>query len=105
MGLLWLDRRVKLRAPALFCAYVMWYTLARLTWEETLRIDPSHSILGLRLNHYIAIGAFLLAAAAFWWIVRRGGERAGQPSPPAQGAIRRASGPRMDVPRGRGRKR
>lgn len=105
VGLLWLDRRAKLRAPALFCVYVMWYTLARSTWEEMLRIDPSHSILGLRLNHYIAIGVFLLAAAAFWWIVRRGSERAGQPSPPAQGAMGHTSSPRMDVPRGRGRKR
>ena len=104
-GLLWLDRRFRFRAPALFCVYVMWYTLARFTWEETLRIDASHHILGLRLNHFVAIGAFVAAAAAFWWIMRRGETPAEPKGRPLRAATATASGPRMDVPKGRVRRK
>ncbi len=43
--LLWIDRRFKLRRPALFSLYVAIYTAFRM-YEETLRIDPSSHFLG-----------------------------------------------------------
>ncbi|MFQ5425769.1 MAG: prolipoprotein diacylglyceryl transferase [Gaiellales bacterium] len=95
--LLLIDRRWKVPPPSLFAMYVMWYTLGRATFQETLRIDPSHEILGLRLNHYVAIGVFLAAAYALWWAYNRSsqqeaprGQRQPRPAP--------ATGPRMDVP-------
>ena len=36
--LLRVDRRLRLRRPALFALYVVWYTTFR-TYEDTLRID------------------------------------------------------------------
>jgi prolipoprotein diacylglyceryl transferase len=70
--LLWIDRRFRLRPPALFCLYAIWYSLARVTFEESLRVDPSHYVAGLRLNHWISIGVLLVAG---WFLARalRGG--------------------------------
>ena len=48
------DRRFKIRPPGLFALYVAWYTAFR-TYEETLRIDPSHEYFGLRLNFYVSV--------------------------------------------------
>ena len=42
-SLLLVDRRFKIRPPGLFALYVAWYTAFR-TYEETLRIDPSHRV-------------------------------------------------------------
>ncbi len=103
--LLFIDSRFKLRAPSIFALYVMWYSLARATFEETLRIDPSHEILGLRLNHYIAIGTFIGGAYLLYWAQNRDdslsidagtGKRRGTP---------KTGGPQMAVPRGSVRKR
>ena len=103
--LLFIDSRFKLRAPSIFALYVMWYSLARATFEETLRIDPSHEILGLRLNHYIAIGTFIGGAYLLYWAQNRDdslsidavtGRRRGTP---------KQGGPQMAVPRGSVRKR
>ena len=69
--LLFIDSRFKLRAPSIFALYVMWYSLARATFEETLRIDASHEILGLRLNQYIAIGTFIGGAYLLYWARNR----------------------------------
>jgi prolipoprotein diacylglyceryl transferase len=66
-ALLWLDRKRTLRPGGIFWLYVMWYSLGRATWEEHLRIDPSHHILGMRLNGWVAIGVFLAALGAFLW--------------------------------------
>ncbi len=69
LALLWLGRR--LRPGGVFFLYVMWYALGRASWEEHLRIDPSHYIAGMRLNGWIAIGVFLGALAGFVWTQRR----------------------------------
>jgi prolipoprotein diacylglyceryl transferase len=68
--LLVLDRRLRIRPPGLFALYVAWYTFGR-TFEELLRIDLSHEILGQRLNFWVSAIIFVLAVAAFIWSQRR----------------------------------
>jgi prolipoprotein diacylglyceryl transferase len=98
--LLWVDRRFKLRRPALFALYVMVYTAFR-TFEETLRIDPSHHFLGMRLNFFVSLLCFAAATAFFvWWQFLRA------PSS-SDGGIARSrpravpTGPAMAVPKSR----
>jgi prolipoprotein diacylglyceryl transferase len=98
--LLWLDRRFRLRRPALFALYVAWYTTFR-TYEEVLRIDPSNYLVGMRVNFWVSLGVWLLSVAFFlWWqFVRRSSSA---PLPKARPV---AAGPRMAVPKGRVRYR
>src|SRR4029450_14071136 len=49
----WRGRRREIRAPGLFALYVAGYSGSRI-FEELLRVDPSHHILGLRLNFFVA---------------------------------------------------
>ena len=65
--LLLVERYVRLRPGNLFALYVFLYSIGRL-WIETLRVDPSHEIAGVRLNVYVA-GLAIVASAAFfvWW--------------------------------------
>jgi len=96
--LLYVDRRFRIRRPALFALYVAVYTAFR-TFEETLRVDPSKHFAGERLNFWVSLGVFVLSAAAFIWIqfVRRGRkslERRARPVP---------KGPAMAVPKSRPR--
>jgi prolipoprotein diacylglyceryl transferase len=79
--LLVVDRRFRIRPPALFALYVSWYTLGR-TFEELLRVDPSHEIAGQRLNFWVSLVVFVVATAFFvWWqfFNERGGDRAERP--------------------------
>ena len=68
------------------------------TGQETLRIDPSHEYLGLRLNFYVSVTVFALAIAAFIWSQRRPATSA-RPRPTAP-----VQGPKMAVPKGRVRR-
>jgi prolipoprotein diacylglyceryl transferase len=52
--LVWLDNRRKVRPPGLFPLYVAGYSAFRM-FEETLRIDYSQHILGMRLNFWVAL--------------------------------------------------
>ncbi len=52
--LVWLDNRRKVRPPGLFPLYVAGYSAFRI-FEETLRIDYSQHILGMRLNFWVAL--------------------------------------------------
>jgi prolipoprotein diacylglyceryl transferase len=70
-GLIWLALERKLKPGGVFCLYVMWYSLARFSWEEQLRIDPSKEVFGMRLNFWIALGVFLLGVAGLVWTQRR----------------------------------
>jgi prolipoprotein diacylglyceryl transferase len=63
--LVWLGHHRPIRPPGLFALYVAGYSLFR-TFEELLRIDPAHHILGLRLNLYLA-GA-LTVGGTTWFI-------------------------------------
>jgi prolipoprotein diacylglyceryl transferase len=100
--LLWIDRRFRLRRPALFALYVAVYTAFR-TYEETLRIDPSSHFLGQRLNFWVSLVVFVSSVAFFvWWQFLRApsGEK-----PPVHKARPIPKGPTMAVPRGRVRQR
>jgi prolipoprotein diacylglyceryl transferase len=78
VGLLLLDRRLRLGRGNVFALYVMGYTAGR-GWIEALRTDHANHILGLRLNDWTSIVVFLGGLA---WFLRHGGFRAGRdPSP------------------------
>ena len=95
--LLLVDRRFRIKRPALFALYVSLYTAFR-TFEETLRIDPSKHYAGERLNFWVSLAAFVVSTAFFvWWQFVRTGN----------GDVRRArrvpSGPAMAIPKSRTR--
>ena len=70
----------RIRPGGLFALYVLIYSAGRV-WIETLRIDPSHEIGGVRLNVWVAGLAILLSAAFFvWW--QRSWKRGGAVPPP-----------------------
>ncbi len=77
--LIWLGRTGKIRPPGLFALYVAGYSGFRI-WEETLRIDPSHYLFGLRLNLYVASLFTLAGLAWFVWIQRRAPPPARRPA-------------------------
>jgi len=68
--LCWLGRRERIRPPGLFALYVAGYSGFRI-WEETMRIDPSHYLFGLRINLYVASLLTLIGLVAFAWTQRR----------------------------------
>ena len=74
------DGRGLVKAPGLFALYVTGYSGFRI-FEETLRVDPSHHILGLRLNFYVATG--LTVAGLLWFIrIQRATASAAPTAPP-----------------------
>jgi prolipoprotein diacylglyceryltransferase len=62
--LIWLGHRYKIKPPGLFALYVFGYSAYRI-FEESLRIDSSVHIFGLRLNMYIA--SVLTVIGAVWF--------------------------------------
>jgi hypothetical protein len=84
--LVWLGHHRRIRPPGLFALYITGYSAFRI-FEETLRVDPAHYILGLRLNFYVACG--LTVAGIIWFVAiqRRGSA--------SQTGWRRARGPTM----------
>ena len=64
--LLKLDAKYDLRWGKMFAVYIAFYSVGRL-WTESLRIDPSEIILGLRSNTWSALGG-ILAAIVIWRI-------------------------------------
>jgi prolipoprotein diacylglyceryl transferase len=93
--LLLVDRRFRIRPPGLFALYVAWYTFGR-TFEELIRVDPSHEYFGFRLNFYVSAVMFVLAVAWFVWSQRRGGEEPARPRPRPI-----PEGPKMALPKKR----
>ena len=96
--LLLVDRRFRIRPPGLFALYGAWYTAFR-TFEETLRVDPSHEFLGHRLNFWVSGVLFFLAIGAFIWSQRRSGQARRPHGPPQV-----PEGPTMVVPKSRVRR-
>ena len=90
--LLLIERRFKgrIRPGGLFALYVLVYSVGRL-WIETLRIDPSHEIGGIRLNVFVAAAAIVLSAAFFVVWQRRW----------KRGGVKPAKAETMAVPKGR----
>ncbi|MGH9095567.1 MAG: prolipoprotein diacylglyceryl transferase, partial [Acidimicrobiales bacterium] len=64
--LLWAASRFRIRRGYLFALYVALYCVGRFV-TEYLRIDPAHKYFGLRLNDYMSILVFLVAAAILAW--------------------------------------
>ena len=95
--LLLVDRRFRIKPPALFSLYVSIYTFGRF-FEELLRVDPSHHFLGLRINAWVSIVVFCCSTAFFvWWqFFHRGGD---EPQPARRRPL--PKGPAMAIPRGR----
>jgi prolipoprotein diacylglyceryl transferase len=96
--LVWLGHHRKIRAPGLFALFVAGYSGYRI-FEETIRIDYSNYILGMRLNFWIASIGFISGATWFVRIQRRGRASAGPPAPTKGGSSR--SEKRRATPAGR----
>lgn len=54
----------RFKAGSQFALYIMWYTAGR-TWIEALRIDFSHTILGLRVNIWVSLITFIFGVVLF----------------------------------------
>ncbi|WP_189492278.1 prolipoprotein diacylglyceryl transferase [Streptomyces antnestii] len=68
--LMWLGSKGKVRPGSLFALYVAGYSAFRI-FEESLRVDYSQYILGMRLNFYIASLMMLVGLAWFVVLQRR----------------------------------
>jgi prolipoprotein diacylglyceryl transferase len=69
--LIWLGNHRRIKPPGLMALYVAGYSGYRI-FEETIRIDYSVHVLGMRLNFWIATLACLAGLAWFVWIQKRG---------------------------------
>jgi len=69
--LLQVERRHRMRRGQSVALYLALYTFGRF-WFENLRIDPAHTILGLRVNAWVALGTCVGGVAWFWWLERHG---------------------------------
>ena len=108
--LIWLGNHRKIKPPGLLALYVAGYAGYRI-FEETIRIDYSVHILGMRLNFWIATLVCLAGFAWFVWIQKRGKyDPLPLDGPRADARVirgtRTPSGPRpMSVPTSYGKKR
>jgi prolipoprotein diacylglyceryl transferase len=92
--LIWLGRRRGIRSGGLFALYVAGYSAFRV-FEETIRIDYSNYVLGLRLNFFIAL-VMTLAGLAWFAANQRRPARADDAAPagrPVEQAAARDAGP------------
>ncbi|MFM1973386.1 MAG: hypothetical protein RLZZ345_470 [Actinomycetota bacterium] len=65
-ALIWLDRKLKLRWGQMFAAYLIVYSIGR-AFIESIRIDPSEVILGLRTNVWSALAGMAIGLALLIW--------------------------------------
>ena len=84
--LLLIERRFRIRPGGLFALYVLIYSIGRI-WIETLRVDPSHELGGVRLNVIVAGLAIVASAAFFVWWQRTWHRRDTAPPPPKPEAM------------------
>ncbi len=62
--LVWVIHHRRIRAPGIFALYVTGYSAFRI-FEELLRVDPAHHILGERLNFWVACLFTVIGATWF----------------------------------------
>ena len=67
--LVWVIHHRRIRPPGIFALYVSGYSAFRI-FEELLRVDPAHHILGERLNFWVAC-LFTLAGLAWFAYTQR----------------------------------
>jgi len=79
--LVWLGHRRRIKPPGLFALYVAGYSAFRI-FEETIRIDYSNYILGMRLNFWVA-ALLCLGGLAWFAVIQRRGATA--PTGPVRG--------------------
>ena len=104
--LLLVERLWRIRPPALFALYVVWYCFGRF-FEELLRVDPSHHFAGLRLNAWVSAVLCIAATGFFvWWqVLGHGGDADRDVGSPKRRKPRPIPvGPTMAIPKGRVRK-
>jgi prolipoprotein diacylglyceryl transferase len=65
-ALVWLGHHRRIRPPGLFALYVAGYSGYRI-FEETIRIDSSAHVLGLRLNFFVAL--VVTVAGLIWFAI------------------------------------
>jgi len=84
--LLWAGRRLQLQWGRLFGLYLIWYSAGRIVWES-IRIDPSEIILGLRTNVWAAILGVVVGLSIM--IVQKRRHTGMEPSPymPGRGPV------------------
>ncbi|GAA1911443.1 prolipoprotein diacylglyceryl transferase [Microbacterium aoyamense] len=68
--LLYIGRKFRLQWGRLFAIYLVWYSAGRIVWES-IRIDPSDIILGLRTNVWAAIIGVIVGVVIFFVQKRR----------------------------------
>jgi len=71
--LVWLGHHRHIKPPGLFALYVFGYSAYRI-FEESLRVDSSVYIFGLRLNLYIA-SVLAVAGEVWFYLSQRRPER------------------------------
>ncbi|MFB8385930.1 prolipoprotein diacylglyceryl transferase [Microbacterium sp. NPDC055910] len=76
--LLWAGRKLRLQWGRLFALYLIWYSAGRIVWES-IRIDPSDVIFGLRTNVWAAIVGVVVGLVILFVQARR--HTADEPSP------------------------
>ncbi|MCX4870099.1 prolipoprotein diacylglyceryl transferase [Streptomyces sp. NBC_00825] len=91
---LWAASRFPLGHGRTFALYVAAYTVGRF-WTEYLRIDESHTFLGLRLNNWTSVLVFLGAVACLLVPARRHPGIEDVAPPQDGGANERADEPRL----------
>ena len=87
--LVWLGHHRQIKPQGLFALYVAGYSGYRI-FEETIRVDSSAYVLGLRLNFFIAIAMTAIGLAWFILVQRRTTQR---PAQPLGAALRPSSTP------------
>lgn len=68
--IIWAGRRFALQWGRTFAVYLMWYGVGRVA-VESIRLDPSESFLGIRVNVWAAIAAIVLGLVILWVQGRR----------------------------------
>ncbi|KAJ1681604.1 hypothetical protein LUZ63_023184 [Rhynchospora breviuscula] len=87
--ILWVGTRFTLQWGKQFAVYLVWYSAGRIVWES-IRIDPSDIILGLRTNVWAAIFGVVLGIAIF--VVQSRRHHGLEPSPYQPGRESKAPG-------------